>query len=407
MRKRKLFSCLGLVVVLVGGMANTKANSVDIEQPVRMVSYSMDDLYNDEIFDEFEDYEVVENEDGFVINAYQTFSVDEFEGIDDLELPSDSVRVRYTETYIESETMMTVDTLVDDTEQPIIETIEGLVAENEGEQADIIVGDEDEIFWLSDVVQDDPFDDVGWWENFKSWLRGVATTVKNVIVKGLRLACNIAVNKIGLNNAAKLLSMWEDSDGNYHADFDCWQQYAGYNNLYDFVFNLGSSMQASQSQFTARCPKNSRKTTKYNLWAWKGDYWELGAGAELGFYRQFNSTSLWYVDKKMAIDMKMTVEYYTNHSWETIIDWDPKDYFSNSRKKEWWITGFNPKYANTGISESDLRVTFTIKFVTKSYSYYFDDALRDAFKAEWVDSGAHDHRWVYDDANEEFSFVFE
>lgn len=403
----RLFSYVSLVVTIVCGLVNIKTNSVKIEQPVRMVTYSTDNLYNGEIFDEFEDYEVLENEDGFVINAYQTFSTDEFDDINTLALSANGVRVRYTETYIESESMITIETLVDETNQPIIETIEGLIAENEKEQADIIVGDEDEIFWLSDVVYDEPFDDVGWWNEFKSWLRGVATTVKNVIVKGMRLACKIAVNIIGLNNSVKVLNMWEDSYGNYHADFDCWQQYAGYNNLYDFVFNLGSSMKASQSQFSACDPKKPNKITNYNLWAWKGDYWELGAGAELGFYRQFNSTSLWYVDKKMAIDMKMKVEYYTNYSWKTIIDWDPKDYFSNSNEKEWWITGFNPNYTNSGISESNLRVTYTIKFVTKKYSYLFDDALRDAFKAEWVDDGSHDHQWTYDDSSEEFSFIFE
>jgi hypothetical protein len=49
-----------------------------------------------------------------------------------------------------------------------------------------------------------------------------------------------------------LLMMKEDEDykGVYHADFDCWQQYGGYNYLYDVAFGLGTSMETAKFQFT-------------------------------------------------------------------------------------------------------------------------------------------------------------
>lgn len=43
--------------------------------------------------------------------------------------------------------------------------------------------------------------------------------------------------------------MEKDGSGVYHARQDCWQQYGGYNDLYDFAFNLGTSMEAVKFSF--------------------------------------------------------------------------------------------------------------------------------------------------------------
>ena len=60
----------------------------------------------------------------------------------------------------------------------------------------------------------------------------------------------------------------------YHAKQDCLQQHAGYNDAYDWVFNLGTSMAREKFKF-------SYSGKDYILWAWKGDYLNFGAGAEL------------------------------------------------------------------------------------------------------------------------------
>lgn len=49
----------------------------------------------------------------------------------------------------------------------------------------------------------------------------------------------------GINTAAIggfLLDMQKDKYGIYHANFNCPPQYAGYNDLYDFFFDIGTSM---------------------------------------------------------------------------------------------------------------------------------------------------------------------
>ena len=68
-----------------------------------------------------------------------------------------------------------------------------------------------------------------------------------------------------------------DEKGIYHARQDCLQQYAGYNDFYDFMFNLGTQMEKQKFPFRY-------DGQDYILWAWKGDYLNLGAGAEMGIY---------------------------------------------------------------------------------------------------------------------------
>ena len=59
-------------------------------------------------------------------------------------------------------------------------------------------------------------------------------------------------------------------NGVYHAKFDCWQQIFGYNDLYDILFDLGTSMESKRFHF-------SYGGTSYVFWMWKGDYINLTA----------------------------------------------------------------------------------------------------------------------------------
>ena len=50
----------------------------------------------------------------------------------------------------------------------------------------------------------------------------------------------------------------------------------------------------------------------YILWAWKGDYLNLGAGAELGiYYGGKDINSFWKVDKSLAMPMTLTLKHKT------------------------------------------------------------------------------------------------
>ena len=107
--------------------------------------------------------------------------------------------------------------------------------------------------------------------------------------------------------------------------------------MYDFFFDLGTSCKPAKFSFTYN-------GQEYVIWAWKGDYINLGAGAELGIYT--GGEPHWHVDKSLAMSMYVEVKY----NGSTIISFS--DY-------TWWITGFNPNYQN--MNASSLTAIFTIR----------------------------------------------
>lgn len=150
-----------------------------------------------------------------------------------------------------------------------------------------------------------------------------------------------------------IVGFFQDESGVYHARQDCWQQAFGYNDVYDFFFDLGTHMLSEKFPF-------KYKGTEYILWMWKGDYWNLGAGAELGIY--YGGEPHWYVDTNLAMTMSLWVEY----KGKTIISYQPEEY-------QWWLTGFNPwiQWAKA----EDLRATYRVMFR--------DPGMFWSFEQEW------------------------
>ncbi|MCL1917958.1 MAG: hypothetical protein FWG14_06535 [Peptococcaceae bacterium] len=165
----------------------------------------------------------------------------------------------------------------------------------------------------------------------------------------------------------------------YHARQDCLQQYGGYNSFYDMVFDYGTSMDRKFFQFTSG-------GKEYRLWAWKGDYLNLGAGAEMGIYKQAmeGSDIHWLVDQSLAMHMTLTLKL----DGKTIIEWDPakdKDYPSD---KVWWVTGFNPYITN--VDASRLEAIYTVTFNTQTMYTDFYKKFGDK------NSDDYDPRWTFD-----------
>lgn len=151
---------------------------------------------------------------------------------------------------------------------------------------------------------------------------------------------------------AIFLQMRADKDGIYHAYFDCWQQYFGYNDMYDFMFDIGTYMKSAKYPFT--CNK-----TNYIIWMWKGDYINLGAGAEIGIYQGGEYQNFhWYVNKSLKMKMTMVLTY----NGKKII---------NYTETTWWLTGFNPNYTNININK--LSVKFTVIFNSHQMYLAFKD----------------------------------
>lgn len=157
---------------------------------------------------------------------------------------------------------------------------------------------------------------------------------------------NVGLKALGVDTASiggSLLDMREDQygDGIYHADIDCWQRPFGYTNLYDMVFGCATSMDKRKYEFVC-------DGTEYIFWCWKGDYLNLGAGAELGIY--YGGGPLWKADRSLSMDMSMELRYT-----------DGRKILSH-RDTTWWITGFNSNPEHLNVDDRNLRVTFEVQF---------------------------------------------
>lgn len=194
---------------------------------------------------------------------------------------------------------------------------------------------------------------------------------------------NIAASYFGIDTAAlgaPLLNMEADSNGIYHADYNCWQAIFGYNNFYDHVFDSATSMSKEQFTFTS-------EGQDYALWFWKGDYLNLGAGAEAGIYKRMFFTPHWIVDKDEALRMSLSLK---DNKGNIIID--------NYEDTHWWLTGFNPKYQY--VSAENLTATYTVYFKNKD--------MFTAFYKKFGENGSTpDSRWMIDPGDKEFKAIFE
>lgn len=176
------------------------------------------------------------------------------------------------------------------------------------------------------------------------------------------------ITQLGLfSNLFYLGGFIRDTDGIYHARQDAVQQIGGYNDFYDTVFYYATDMEKAKYPFTYA-------DRDYIFWAWKGDYLNLGAGAELGIYSNKSGIAgkniitcpfdeLWLVDTNLAMTMTLTL---TDRNGNQLFSYSPNE-------KQWWVTGFNPYYQD--VNASDLIATYTITFI--------DEAMFKAFYQAW------------------------
>ena len=89
---------------------------------------------------------------------------------------------------------------------------------------------------------------------------------------------------------------------------------------------------------------------KYTFWTWKGDYLNLGAGAELGINKASSIPGHWVVDRSLALPMTLKL---VDNTGRILFTYAPTE-------KQWWITGFNPFYQD--VFACNLKATFTVDF---------------------------------------------
>ena len=417
--KKDLRAVLKVVILTISFVCATAVlfvllanQEVCAKQNVRTVNYEASTYFDEEFIEQFDDFEFVQNDNDLNITATKTFSTAIF---DEIDLVADDEEtdftIRYEIEYLsDDETILLNAYIVGEETEELTDTIPGLVSYNEKGEADVLFNVDEEYIWLSELNDGLNVNEAGWLKKLvkkvaakaKQVVQTVATAVKKAVdtvidatqaaVNKLIAACapiirplvevslKLAYKILGEELAAKwgaaLLMMYEDPKvkGVFHSDFDCWQQYFGYIDVYDTVFKASTSMDKREYEFSVG-------GNDYKFWAWKGDYLNLGTGCELGIYKRWNyGSSVWKVDKSLAVPMTCKLKHHST----TILDWNPGLYDGKTVKllgglvsskittKQWWITAFNSNYKKDGHAttknfEKELTATFDVDLSKASY----------------------------------------
>ena len=194
-------------------------------------------------------------------------------------------------------------------------------------------------------------------------------------------------DSIAAGKGAEVLNFLVDETGNVlHAQVETWQKKYGYNNAFDVVFKIGTNGNVRREKFVFSCNEK-----KYVIWTWRGDYLNIGSGAEIGIYEETSMYGIWSsVDFELPMTLNL-YNYYSYDSIENIFCWKPKD-------EQWWITGFNPNKLNPivenmvslgSINMSDARALYNgLKTAVQDNSYLndfmiFDDVSRTVWLIWW------------------------
>ena len=130
----------------------------------------------------------------------------------------------------------------------------------------------------------------------------------------------------------------DDKGTAVHSQVSTWQKIGGYNDLYDAVFSAGTSNDMRKEQFFFQ----DNADQKYVVWTWRGNYLNLGSGAEIGIYgnpHKIYPTNLVQWDASdFTVPMTLNLyNYYDENDIDNIFCWAPNE-------EQWWITGFNPQF---------------------------------------------------------------
>ena len=223
----------------------------------------------------------------------------------------------------------------------------------------------------------------------------------------------------------------------YYAKVECMQRKFGYCDLYDEVFNYATNMDKEKFEFTSG-------GKRYIFWTWKGNYLNLGAGAEMGFYEYkrkltqkqvtemiMNGVDQLFEEKTnfplspLGITKKVVVETISeilseitdkNKSYEyDYYESDKPDepgkektpmfkmslalhgksnlpdeiYTYEPDEKQWWITTFAPYLQ--GVNPKDLAPTFKVWFEEKYKDLFYDFVKACQQNPEWKE------KWLWDE----------
>lgn len=178
----------------------------------------------------------------------------------------------------------------------------------------------------------------------------------------------------------------------YHINQNYWQSYGpiGYNEGYDNIFQ--NAVEGTGNTVDRKISEEFVVDGEtYIIWAWKGDYMNLGAGAETGIYKKFSDTH-YLSAKDKATKMTLTL----TRNGKELFTYDPYgDSNRWSNGAQWWINGFD--YNTQDVDYWELKSTTVIDFK------YMDNGRKmyEAFKKATIlstDDNKSDG-WSFDDKN--------
>ena len=201
------------------------------------------------------------------------------------------------------------------------------------------------------------------------------------LIKNIRAVSEVTgisdfINEITVNGEIDGLlngfNFYKDDKGIIHTMSLCWQLHWGYNDLYDFGFDSFTSMNRGKFKFGSG-------DDKFTLWMWKGDYFNFGAGGEIGIYKGND----WHVDCYTQSKLKMNLDIRLKDGTQ-VLDWDAADSY------QWWITGFNPDKRFQDVKAEDLIMVGMVDFDEERamwkqfvHTAEFDDQNVDKINDNW------------------------
>ena len=189
--------------------------------------------------------------------------------------------------------------------------------------------------------------------------------------------------------AATLMFYKDDLEEAIHTHYVQWQKPGGYNDLYDKVFGLGTGHNMDKFKFECSDSKNN-----YIVWGWRGDYLNIGSGAEIGIYKAFPSltqTTYHWTAASFTLPMTLNLYRYENSDSEPerIYCWAPED-------EQWWIGGFNPKFNSPNVH--DMVMLASIDFTDNKPDDCIDtEELYWSFKTQNSSSAEEHYELIFDD----------
>ena len=121
----------------------------------------------------------------------------------------------------------------------------------------------------------------------------------------------------------------------YHISQKWWQRthFVGYNDFYDWAFEKGVGVTGGTID-KRKFEFEDTIGTDYVIWTWKGDYINLGAGTELGIYKDsvIPGHFLTAPDDSMPMTLKLEMKN-ADGNYETL-------FFHTPEELQRWINGF-------------------------------------------------------------------